>query len=322
MRRFDRNSRIFAERQVLDHTPDTNILYLVALYNITNEAEKDAYKMLHSECQCGAVPCVETEFLKTWHSNCFMINKDDGLGHVYLCAARLNHSCVPNASIGFTKEKNVVIRALRDIESGEEVTIGYDKKVFGETAERREMLRASYNFHCLCEGCETNAITPPRNTVIDDDDLERCPYNALIGREKSVYDDIDHPFKQWSYKLGTQVIAIWRRLLGRVMQCLRAEDYDKAKDNAAYYNAPLLNDFCKDWTEYIKQNNDFGFSTQLLHFCCYQMMLEYHHTVKDEEIIPQAAALFQMLVIMQRYIGQCQTLDTATQTAVEVLHGN
>ena len=38
--------------------------------------------------------------------------------------AMVNHSCVPNAFIGFDR-RTAVLRAERDIEEGEEITISY-----------------------------------------------------------------------------------------------------------------------------------------------------------------------------------------------------
>ncbi len=38
--------------------------------------------------------------------------------------AMINHSCVPNAFIGFDK-RTAVLRAARPIEEGEEITISY-----------------------------------------------------------------------------------------------------------------------------------------------------------------------------------------------------
>lgn len=38
--------------------------------------------------------------------------------------AMVNHSCVPNAFIGFDK-RTAVLRAERDIRDGEEITISY-----------------------------------------------------------------------------------------------------------------------------------------------------------------------------------------------------
>jgi SET and MYND domain-containing protein len=49
---------------------------------------------------------------------------------IYLDAglAMVNHSCVPNAFIGFDK-RTAILRAERDIREGEEITISYIGKI-------------------------------------------------------------------------------------------------------------------------------------------------------------------------------------------------
>src|SRR5579871_4331706 len=70
--------------------------------------------------------------------------------------ALLNHSCNPNAAIVF--DRNIAcLRSIRDIKSGEQITISYIDNTY-KRATRRRQLREQYFFECHCEGCE-----PPDN---------------------------------------------------------------------------------------------------------------------------------------------------------------
>ncbi|KAL0608884.1 Histone-lysine N-methyltransferase SMYD3, partial [Plecturocebus cupreus] len=65
----------------------------------------------------------------------------------------LNHSCDPNCSVVFNGP-HLLLRAVRDIEVGEELTICYlDMLMTSE--ERRKQLRDQYCFECDCFRCQT-----------------------------------------------------------------------------------------------------------------------------------------------------------------------
>ncbi|OBS72341.1 hypothetical protein A6R68_13080, partial [Neotoma lepida] len=65
----------------------------------------------------------------------------------------LNHSCDPNCSIVFNGP-HLLLRAVREIEAGEELTICYlDMLMTSE--ERRKQLRDQYCFECDCIRCQT-----------------------------------------------------------------------------------------------------------------------------------------------------------------------
>jgi SET and MYND domain-containing protein len=54
------------------------------------------------------------------------LDADTGIAGIFLDAglAMVNHSCVPNAFIGFDK-RTAVLRAERPIQEGDEITISY-----------------------------------------------------------------------------------------------------------------------------------------------------------------------------------------------------
>ncbi|XP_023488370.1 histone-lysine N-methyltransferase SMYD3 isoform X2 [Equus przewalskii] len=75
-----------------------------------------------------------------------------GVG-LYPSMSLLNHSCDPNCSIVFNGP-HLLLRAVRDIEAGEELTICYlDMLMTSE--ERRKQLRDQYCFECDCFRCQT-----------------------------------------------------------------------------------------------------------------------------------------------------------------------
>uniref|UniRef100_A0A2K5IKS5 [histone H3]-lysine(4) N-trimethyltransferase n=1 Tax=Colobus angolensis palliatus TaxID=336983 RepID=A0A2K5IKS5_COLAP len=65
----------------------------------------------------------------------------------------LNHSCDPNCSIVFNGP-HLLLRAVRDIEVGEELTICYLDMLM-TSQERRKQLRDQYCFECDCFRCQT-----------------------------------------------------------------------------------------------------------------------------------------------------------------------
>ncbi|GJE85144.1 SET domain-containing protein [Phanerochaete sordida] len=74
-------------------------------------------------------------------------------GGVFATAARLNHGCAPNVNNAWDAARGVlVLRALRDIAAGEELTLGYGA-LLARREDRRAELRAKFGFECACEVC-------------------------------------------------------------------------------------------------------------------------------------------------------------------------
>lgn len=72
-----------------------------------------------------------------------------------LLASRLNHSCRPNAEYLWVETLQVEeVRAIRDIEQGEEVCVNYiGDDVRHPTPVRRARLRQVFRFDCMCVVC-------------------------------------------------------------------------------------------------------------------------------------------------------------------------
>ncbi|KAF2495771.1 SET domain-containing protein [Lophium mytilinum] len=69
--------------------------------------------------------------------------------------ARINHSCLPNAQGNFHSTLGRFnVHALRDIKSGEEVTLNYLPELGAVAASRGSKLRKGYGFECDCVACD------------------------------------------------------------------------------------------------------------------------------------------------------------------------
>ena len=86
-----------------------------------------------------------------WRNNIF----HTGSGEVFnRNSCRINHSCQKNAHFGGIAEK-FVVRAITDIEEGEEILISYIR-VMQPRGARREELK-EYSFKCNCSACGSSS---------------------------------------------------------------------------------------------------------------------------------------------------------------------
>ncbi|KAL9101671.1 MAG: hypothetical protein Q9163_003092 [Psora crenata] len=85
------------------------------------------------------------------------------VGGVYPTICLINHSCLPNAHNSWNSDtKCETIHAIRNIKSGEEITISYDKG--GPFDSRHTHLREAFGFNCDCSLC---SLPPPDRQVSD-----------------------------------------------------------------------------------------------------------------------------------------------------------
>lgn len=80
-------------------------------------------------------------------------NKSIGFCLLPVAGLLINHSCDPNAHYVF-KRGAMEYRALKDIASGEEVTVSYVDVIEG-TGKRRAILLQSKHFICHCDRCDS-----------------------------------------------------------------------------------------------------------------------------------------------------------------------
>lgn len=104
------------------------------------------------------------------------------IGGVYPTICLINHSCLPNAHNCWNSEINCeTIHAIRDIKSGEEITISYDK---GDPSEpRRANLKQAFGFDCNCALC---SLPPPDLQISDARRLQIQNLDSAIGDPERV----------------------------------------------------------------------------------------------------------------------------------------
>ncbi|KAI9291723.1 SET domain-containing protein [Neoconidiobolus thromboides FSU 785] len=97
------------------------------------------------------------EILETWSRikfNCLTINDEEqvnlGLG-CYFIASLINHSCINNTTVGFMGTR-LVLKALKDIQPEEEITISYLEPGLPYSIRKSRLLDNFY-FECKCNLC-------------------------------------------------------------------------------------------------------------------------------------------------------------------------
>ncbi|KLU91958.1 hypothetical protein MAPG_10907 [Magnaporthiopsis poae ATCC 64411] len=104
-------------------------------------------------------------------TNGFGIHADsDSPGGLFLNASRINHSCVPNADqASFDDDGYKVMRANRDIETGEEITTSYTAHFLPR--ELRQLLLGRWGFTCQCPACDpSNPFSRSHERLLKDHD--------------------------------------------------------------------------------------------------------------------------------------------------------
>ena len=104
-------------------------------------------------------------------NNSFQCLRDPEYDAFYVKASRFNHSCCPNAFADTSKER-VIVRALRDIKPGEEVSISY--WVAREPLQIRQQRHISKGFRCGCPRCVHEEVNGDPMSLAADSKLEQA----------------------------------------------------------------------------------------------------------------------------------------------------
>ncbi|KAL2199584.1 hypothetical protein P885DRAFT_74753 [Corynascus similis CBS 632.67] len=145
------------------------------------------------------------EILCKIQTNAFnRLDADTGMTGIFLDAglAMVNHSCVPNAFIGFDK-RTAVLRAERPIKEGDEITISYIDNTLPKAA-RQQALRL-YHFQCDCfrckddldvyEVCQSSPVIH-LNSVSLQPDLAKLR-DPIVDRSRLSKAEIEAIYKKW-----------------------------------------------------------------------------------------------------------------------------
>ncbi len=90
---------------------------------------------------------------------------------IWLTASLVNHACKPNAYRSFIGDA-MILRATREINEGEEITIDYVNAAMLSVKERKEKMK-SWGFECQCELCKaevqiTEKLLKKRAVLVED----------------------------------------------------------------------------------------------------------------------------------------------------------
>jgi len=129
----------------------------------------------------NAVTILAKEVVRNDEAEAVYTESTVGVG-IYLTTRLINHSCDPNARIVRFDKDTLNLMAVREIASGEEITISYGGSYRWQIkSKRRAMLRDSYFFDCDCNACHdglqplTTALScPDCNGPVTSDGAMTC----------------------------------------------------------------------------------------------------------------------------------------------------
>ncbi|KAK0184995.1 hypothetical protein F5146DRAFT_1144649 [Armillaria mellea] len=141
--------------------------------------------------------------------------------------SRLNHSCSPNICRKWnTASFSMQIRAVRDVEEGEELTTAYCA-ILNPSAKRQSDL-AAYGFRCTCTGC-----LDPLKSDVKREGFSRRPVlvSPFVGKGKTKGNWLDPALKMLAEmeEEGVRESLYYKATLYQlVMACVYMADRDKA----------------------------------------------------------------------------------------------
>ena len=117
----------------------------------------------------GSLDCQDPDYIKfcnIFAANAITIGEisQNSLGMnqiagVYKQFSRINHSCNPNTVVDWESDAlEMEVRAIRNIEKGEELTGNYMGELGGTRKERMSMLEKNWFFLCQCEVCNLTGL--------------------------------------------------------------------------------------------------------------------------------------------------------------------
>ena len=138
-------------------------------------------------------------FLHRFHCNNASITDTElfpvGEG-TYPLGSLLNHSCNPNCAVVF-RGRTQVIRAIRDIGAGEELTITYVDAML-EPDDRNIALMRKYRFSCVCDRCGGDGT----RRAMDGRNADEIPPSGKISPD--VVGESKTACRQWNLSLWSK----------------------------------------------------------------------------------------------------------------------
>lgn len=149
-RNIKRGELILAEKPLIKIKQ--NVPKLQLNFHVENQVSKlsDQDKAKIFELHDNQIPKSLVGIFKT---NSYMLGKKSQFCGLFYKMARMNHSCLPNASHHWVESENLQkVFALKDISLGEEICTSYIN-LYEDTLGRKRILKKSFYFDCTCELC-------------------------------------------------------------------------------------------------------------------------------------------------------------------------
>ena len=172
---------------------------------------------------------------------------------LYPTASLVNHSCDPVADFSMYRDK-VVLRAIRNIYEGEEVTVSYGPLYYESAVKtRQQQLRECYFFTCDCEACiefwptvsqlEDCVITFRCEACRKPLDVSKNPYKKVATCEEC------HHQQNLEHVIG-QLEMSHENVFTSAMGDAFAGRYDEAAGKFADHLVLMQKFLCQPWREF------------------------------------------------------------------------
>ncbi|KAF2639530.1 SET domain-containing protein [Massarina eburnea CBS 473.64] len=142
---------------------------LQAAFDTLSEEHKSAVLSLHAHLTPEEASDTETRLLPIFRSNAYLVGSLMSEFGLFPKGARINHSCRPNSNqVWIDKTGKRVVRAIRRIEEGEEISATYLPLL--QSRKERQRALSQYGFKCTCSACvlgkaEQEASDKRRNDI-------------------------------------------------------------------------------------------------------------------------------------------------------------
>lgn len=137
-------------------------------------------------------------------------------GGVFLTASRINHACDNNTAHFWNENlKKLTVQAVRDIRTGEELTIFYLSSRRNREA-RQEELKQNFKFTCVCQLCSL----PPEQCKDNDAKLDRVHALDVIIEQRGLRGLVQKPRQMLRYV--DEQVRIWNDFTTNAVGLTRA----------------------------------------------------------------------------------------------------
>jgi len=156
------------------------------LSKFLEDLPEDKYQLFMSLSDCKSE---EKSEIGIWRTNNFALGPTSpkSSNGIFPTIARFNHSCYPSAEFVWNEKKGQQdIRAIRDIQASEEITLCYftSKNQLEKVEQRKQYLLDYYGFECCCHVCSLKG-----EALVQDESLR-----SQIQKWKDEFDDLVYEY--------------------------------------------------------------------------------------------------------------------------------